>query len=193
MWYVAHLLDHLEIHMASNGGWYLGSHTSTPAFNHSAHSQQLLDMTEDKTYLCQATLMHLQNQRLCHLPAISSTQCYQSYNLIHTYNNRKCAEHMTSQQVVERNEKLVMTVDTASTTSDTVTAFKIHLKAYLFWFSYNTSCHFATNLIICRFSLLNVLAFRASMLLGGCQEGHPAHKNLTDEVLEWLSSEAKCK
>ena len=25
------------------------------------------------------------------------------------------------------------------------------------------------------------------------QEGHPARKNLTDEVLEWLSSGAKCK
>ena len=37
-------------------------------------------------------------------------------------------------------------------------------------------------------------AFSALMLLVGCQEeGHPAHKNLTDEVLAWLSSEAKCE
>ena len=36
-------------------------------------------------------------------------------------------------------------------------------------------------------------AFSALMLLVGCQEGHPASKNLTDEVLAWLSSGAKCK
>jgi len=30
-------------------------------------------------------------------------------------------------------------------------------------------------------------------LLVGCQEGHPARKNVTDEVLVWLSSGAKCK
>jgi len=30
-------------------------------------------------------------------------------------------------------------------------------------------------------------------LLVGCQEGRPAHKNLSDEVLAWLSSGAKCK
>ena len=27
----------------------------------------------------------------------------------------------------------------------------------------------------------------------GCQEEHPTHKNLSDEVLAWLSSGAKCK
>jgi len=37
------------------------------------------------------------------------------------------------------------------------------------------------------------VAFSALTLLVGCQEGHPAHKNLTDEVLAWLSSGAKCK
>ena len=37
------------------------------------------------------------------------------------------------------------------------------------------------------------LTFSALTLLGGCQEGHPAHKNLTDELLVWLSSGAKCK
>ena len=36
-------------------------------------------------------------------------------------------------------------------------------------------------------------AFSALTLLVGCQEGHPARKNLTDEVLAWLSSGAKCK
>jgi len=35
--------------------------------------------------------------------------------------------------------------------------------------------------------------FSALTLLVGCQEGHPAHKNLTVEVLAWLSSRAKCK
>ena len=37
------------------------------------------------------------------------------------------------------------------------------------------------------------LAFSALMLLVGCQEGHPAHENLTDEVLTWLSCVARCK
>ena len=36
-------------------------------------------------------------------------------------------------------------------------------------------------------------AFSALTLLVGCQEGHPARKNLTDEVLAWLSSAAKCR
>jgi len=38
-----------------------------------------------------------------------------------------------------------------------------------------------------------VSAFSALMMLVGCQEGHPARKNMTDEVLAWLSSGAKCK
>ena len=41
--------------------------------------------------------------------------------------------------------------------------------------------------------LLLLLAFSALMLLDGRQEGHPVRKNLTDEVLAWLSSGAKCK
>ena len=40
---------------------------------------------------------------------------------------------------------------------------------------------------------LTVVAFSTLTLLIGCQEGHPAHKNLTAEVLAWLSSGAKCK
>ena len=36
-----------------------------------------------------------------------------------------------------------------------------------------------------------VSAFSALMLLVGRQEGHPARKNLSNEVLAWLS--AKCK
>ena len=36
-------------------------------------------------------------------------------------------------------------------------------------------------------------AFSALTLLVGCQEEHPARKNLSDEVLAWLSSVAKCK
>jgi len=35
------------------------------------------------------------------------------------------------------------------------------------------------------------VAFSALTLLVGCQEGHPAHKNLTDELPAWLSSGAK--
>jgi len=36
--------------------------------------------------------------------------------------------------------------------------------------------------------------FSALTLLVGCQEEHPARKNLmSDEVLAWLSSGAKCK
>ena len=37
------------------------------------------------------------------------------------------------------------------------------------------------------------LAFNALMLSVGCQEEHPARKNLSDVVLAWLSSGAKCK
>ena len=37
------------------------------------------------------------------------------------------------------------------------------------------------------------VAFSALTLLVECQEGHLTHKNLTDEVLAWLSSGAKCK
>ena len=37
------------------------------------------------------------------------------------------------------------------------------------------------------------MAFGALTLLVGCQEGHLARKNLTYEVLAWLSSGAKCK
>jgi len=36
-------------------------------------------------------------------------------------------------------------------------------------------------------------AFSPLTLLFGCQEEHPARKYLSDEVLAWLSSEAKCK
>ena len=38
--------------------------------------------------------------------------------------------------------------------------------------------------------MLNGLS--ALMLLVGCQEEHPARKNLNDEVQAWLSSAAKC-
>ena len=41
--------------------------------------------------------------------------------------------------------------------------------------------------------LIIILAFSALTLLVGCQEGHPARKNLTDEVLAWSSSGVKCK
>ena len=36
-------------------------------------------------------------------------------------------------------------------------------------------------------------AFSALTLLVGCQEEHLARKNLSDEVLAWLSFVAKCK
>ena len=39
--------------------------------------------------------------------------------------------------------------------------------------------------VVCRFSAL--YAFSALMLLIGCQEEHPVHKKLSDEVLAWLS------
>ena len=38
-----------------------------------------------------------------------------------------------------------------------------------------------------------LFAFSALTPLVACQGGHPACKNLTDEVLAWLSSGAKCK
>jgi len=46
--------------------------------------------------------------------------------------------------------------------------------------------------LILFFLVLANIAFSALTLLVGCQEGHPAHKNLTDEVLACLSSGAKC-
>ena len=51
------------------------------------------------------------------------------------------------------------------------------------------------SVIMCIFSMLAVLwcASSALTLLVGCQEWHPARKNLTDEVLAWLSTGAKCK
>ena len=59
--------------------------------------------------------------------------------------------------------------------------------------SYSVSCSTDTQ----RHSILLLgdyyVAFSALTLLVGCQEGHPACKNLTDEVLAWLSSAAKCK
>ena len=43
------------------------------------------------------------------------------------------------------------------------------------------------------FSILGwPIALSALKLLVGCQEEHPGRKNLTDEVLAWLSSGAKC-
>ena len=36
-------------------------------------------------------------------------------------------------------------------------------------------------------------AFSTLTLFVGCQERHPACKNLSDEVLAWLSSGAKCR
>ena len=41
--------------------------------------------------------------------------------------------------------------------------------------------------------LFSIFSFSALMLLVGYQEGHPARKILTDEVLAWLSSGEKCK
>ena len=45
---------------------------------------------------------------------------------------------------------------------------------------------------LCLLTYGDLIAFSASTLLVGCQEGHLARKNLTDEVLTWLSSGAKC-
>ena len=45
----------------------------------------------------------------------------------------------------------------------------------------------------CAWLELLFIAFSALMLLVGCQEGRPAHKNLTDDVPAWLSSEEKYK
>jgi len=48
-------------------------------------------------------------------------------------------------------------------------------------------CYFCYFLHSC------VCIFSALTLLVRCQEEHPACKNLSDEVLAWLSSGAKCK
>jgi len=49
------------------------------------------------------------------------------------------------------------------------------------------------NGILPWFIAIFILAFSALTLLVGRQEGHPARKNSSDEVLAWLSSGAKCK
>ena len=50
------------------------------------------------------------------------------------------------------------------------------------------------NFIICVVvSEIVLCAFSALTLFVGCQEEHPARKNLTDGVLAWLSSGAKFK
>ena len=50
------------------------------------------------------------------------------------------------------------------------------------------------NLIVCdNYDVHSKLETSALTLLVRCQEGHPAHKYLTDKVLAWLSSGRKCK
>ena len=52
---------------------------------------------------------------------------------------------------------------------------------------------FQTTAFIVSVHIVTFPAFSALTLLVGCQEGHPSCKNLTDEVLAWLSFGAKCK
>ena len=50
---------------------------------------------------------------------------------------------------------------------------------------------YLAEVLVANFAAVCVMrctAFSALTLLVGCQEGHPARKNLTDEVLVWLSS-----
>ena len=58
--------------------------------------------------------------------------------------------------------------------------------------AFHARCHVVVYLFWSALSCLKV-AFSALTLLVGWKEEHPAHKNLTDEVLAWLSSGAKCK
>ena len=53
--------------------------------------------------------------------------------------------------------------------------------------------YFLCLLIISLLKFCRQYAFSALTLLVGCQEGHLARKNLTDEVLAWFSSGSKCK
>ena len=41
--------------------------------------------------------------------------------------------------------------------------------------------------------LVNIFPFSALTMLVGWQEGHPARKNSSDEVLAWLSVWSECK
>ena len=54
-------------------------------------------------------------------------------------------------------------------------------------------CFLVATALINDVGLFWIFASSALTLLVGCQEGHPARKNLTDELLAWLSSGAKCK
>jgi len=57
------------------------------------------------------------------------------------------------------------------------------------WISSPLCGLFLTYLTLC----VGFVAFSALTLLDGCLEGQLAGKNLTDEVLAWLSSGARCK
>jgi len=46
---------------------------------------------------------------------------------------------------------------------------------------------------IVRYAVVSAVAFSALTLLVGRQEGHPAYKNLSGEVLAWLSVWGKCR
>ena len=43
------------------------------------------------------------------------------------------------------------------------------------------------------YAVVSAVAFSALTLLVGRQEGHPAYKNLSGEVLAWLSVWGKCR
>ena len=60
-------------------------------------------------------------------------------------------------------------------------------------FNANRGSLYIAASIDCHNLLTKNFAFSALTLLVRCHEGHPARKNLTDEVLAWLSSGAKCK
>jgi len=67
------------------------------------------------------------------------------------------------------------------------------LLEYQFAFKDVKALYIKYCIIITVYYLLLSLAFSALTMLAGCQEGHPARKYLTDEVLVWLSSGVKGK
>ena len=70
----------------------------------------------------------------------------------------------------------------------TVSSCVVHCVVYVNNVAYIYK-RITTMLVVC----IKTFAFSALTLLVGCQEGYPVRKNLTDEMLAWLSSGAKCK
>ena len=95
--------------------------------------------------------------------------------------------------VYERNDALLDLLVSEDQCSKFVTALQRTGQHHVINFITQNGGRKCYDVIIIVHFLQSAVAFSALTLLVGCQEGHPARKNLTDVVLAWLSSGAKCK